>query len=34
MHATANFTAKRKDLQWRPARSFVMDFRARNFRLG
>ncbi|MGL5116901.1 MAG: ABC transporter substrate-binding protein, partial [Beijerinckiaceae bacterium] len=34
MHATANFTAKRKDIQWKPARSFVMDFRPRNFRVG
>lgn len=31
LHETANFTAKRRDLQWKPARSFVMDFQARNF---
>ncbi|MGL4439238.1 MAG: ABC transporter substrate-binding protein, partial [Bosea sp. (in: a-proteobacteria)] len=31
MHQTANFTAKRRNISWKPARSFVMDFRARNF---
>jgi len=31
VHQTANFTAKRRDLRWRPAQSFVMDFRASNF---
>ncbi len=34
MHETANFTAKRRDITWSPARSFVMDFRARNFAVG
>ncbi|NKC30652.1 ABC transporter substrate-binding protein [Falsiroseomonas selenitidurans] len=28
---TANFTGKRKDLPWQPAKSFVMDFSARNW---
>ena len=31
LHETANFTAKRRDVQWKPARSFVMDFQGRNF---
>jgi peptide/nickel transport system substrate-binding protein len=31
IHQTANFTAKRRGIAWRPAKSFVMDFRARNF---
>jgi peptide/nickel transport system substrate-binding protein len=31
VHQTANFTAKRKDIRWKPAKSFVMDFRGRNF---
>ncbi|CAN1519355.1 DdpA ABC-type dipeptide transport system, periplasmic component [Rhabdaerophilaceae bacterium] len=31
MHQTANFTAKRRNIAWKPAKSFVMDFRARNF---
>jgi peptide/nickel transport system substrate-binding protein len=31
IHQTANFTAKRRDMRWRPAQSFVMDFRADNF---
>jgi peptide/nickel transport system substrate-binding protein len=31
LHATANFTAARRDTIWQPAHSFVMDFRARNF---
>jgi peptide/nickel transport system substrate-binding protein len=30
LHQTATFTAKRKDIRWRAAQSFVMDFRARN----
>jgi peptide/nickel transport system substrate-binding protein len=34
LHQTANFTGKRRDIRWRPARSFVMDFQARNFRMG
>ncbi|WP_368415888.1 ABC transporter substrate-binding protein [Falsiroseomonas sp.] len=34
IHQTANFTAKRRDIRWRPAQSFVMDFRAANFALG
>ncbi len=31
LHETANFTAARRDTQWKPAKSFVMDFRSRNF---
>ncbi|WP_207478508.1 ABC transporter substrate-binding protein [Arenibaculum pallidiluteum] len=31
LHQTANFTAKRRDIQWRAAQSFVMDFRGRNW---
>jgi peptide/nickel transport system substrate-binding protein len=31
LHQTANFTAKRKDIQWKAAQSFVMDFSARNW---
>lgn len=34
LHETANFTAKRRDIHWKPARSFVMDFRFRNFTIG
>lgn len=34
LHQTANFTGKRRDIRWRPARSFVMDFQARNFAVG
>ncbi len=34
LHETANFTAARRDTQWSPAKSFVMDFRARNFKRG
>jgi peptide/nickel transport system substrate-binding protein len=30
LHQTANFTAKRRDIQWKAAQAFVMDFRARN----
>jgi peptide/nickel transport system substrate-binding protein len=33
IHQTANFTAKRRDMRWKPAQSFVMDFRADNFAL-
>lgn len=31
LHQTANFTAKRKAIQWKAAQSFVMDFRSRNW---
>lgn len=31
LHRNANFTAKRRDIRWRPAQSFVMDFRAHNW---
>jgi len=31
LHQTANFTAKRRDIQWKAAQAFVMDFRARNW---
>jgi peptide/nickel transport system substrate-binding protein len=31
LHQNATFTAKRKDLPWRVAQSFVMDFSARNW---
>ncbi len=31
VHQNANFTAKRRDYKWRPAQSFVMDFRASNW---
>ncbi len=31
LHETANFTAARRDTRWKPAKSFVMDFRSRNF---
>jgi peptide/nickel transport system substrate-binding protein len=31
LHETANFTGKRRDIRWKPAHSFVMDFRSRNF---
>jgi peptide/nickel transport system substrate-binding protein len=30
LHQTATFTAKRRDIRWRAAQSFLMDFRARN----
>jgi peptide/nickel transport system substrate-binding protein len=30
LHQTATFTAKRKDIRWRAAQSFLMDFRAHN----
>ncbi len=31
LHRNANFTAKRRDIAWRAAQSFVMDFRASNW---
>lgn len=31
LHQTVNFTAKRRDIQWKAAQSFVMDFSARNW---
>jgi peptide/nickel transport system substrate-binding protein len=31
LHQNATFTGKRKDVQWKPAPSFVMDLRAHNF---
>jgi peptide/nickel transport system substrate-binding protein len=31
LHQNANFTAKRRDIRWRAAQSFVMDFRASNW---
>jgi peptide/nickel transport system substrate-binding protein len=31
LHQTATFTAKRRDYKWRPAQSFVVDFRASNW---
>ena len=34
LHETANFTAARRDTAWKPAKSFVMDFRGRNFSRG
>ncbi len=34
LHHTANFTAKRRDIRWKSAQSFVMDFSARNFAIG
>ncbi|WP_439578036.1 ABC transporter substrate-binding protein [Elioraea sp.] len=30
LHQTATFTAKRKEIRWQAAQSFLMDFRARN----
>ncbi|MBI1775352.1 MAG: ABC transporter substrate-binding protein [Proteobacteria bacterium] len=32
LHQTATFTAKRKDIQWKVAPAFQVDFRAHNFR--
>jgi peptide/nickel transport system substrate-binding protein len=32
LHQAANFTAKRRDIQWRAARAWTMDFRASNLR--
>ncbi len=34
LNQTANFTAARRDTKWVPAKSFVMDFRSRNFSRG
>jgi peptide/nickel transport system substrate-binding protein len=31
LHRNASFTAKRADIQWAPAKSFVMDFRRHNW---
>ena len=31
LHRTVNFTAKRRDMGWKPGQSFGMDFRARNW---
>ena len=31
LHQNANFTAKRKDIKWRPSGSFVMDFGSANW---
>jgi len=31
VHEATNFTAARRDTTWLPAKSFVMDFRSRNF---
>jgi peptide/nickel transport system substrate-binding protein len=31
LHQSAAFTAKRKDIKWKPAPSFAMDFRPGNF---
>jgi peptide/nickel transport system substrate-binding protein len=31
LHQTANFTAKRRNLQWRAAQAFVMEFRSANW---
>ncbi|BBK35148.1 ABC transporter substrate-binding protein [Allostella sp. ATCC 35155] len=33
LHQTAVFTGKRKDIEWKPAPSFAMDFRSRNFKI-
>jgi peptide/nickel transport system substrate-binding protein len=33
IHQNATFTGKRKEVQWKPAPSFVMDLRAHNFRI-
>ena len=32
LHQAANFTAKRRDIQWRAAKAWTMDFRASNLR--
>ena len=32
LHQNATFTAKRKEIQWKAAPAFAMDFRADNFR--
>jgi peptide/nickel transport system substrate-binding protein len=31
LHQSVNLTAKRRDIQWKPAHGFIMDFRAGNF---
>jgi peptide/nickel transport system substrate-binding protein len=31
IHQNANFTAKRRDIGWRPSQSFFMDFSAANW---
>lgn len=31
LHQSANFTAKRKDIRWKPSQSFAMDFRVDNW---
>jgi peptide/nickel transport system substrate-binding protein len=31
LHQSVNLTAKRRDMPWQPAQSFVMDFRGRNW---
>jgi peptide/nickel transport system substrate-binding protein len=31
LHQNATFTGKRKDIKWKAAPSFAMDFRANNF---
>jgi ABC-type transport system substrate-binding protein len=31
IHQNATFTAKRRDYKWRPAQSFVVDFRSSNW---
>jgi peptide/nickel transport system substrate-binding protein len=33
LHQNATFTGKRKEVYWKPAPSFAMDFRAHNFRM-
>jgi peptide/nickel transport system substrate-binding protein len=33
IHQNATFTGKRKDVQWKPAPSFVIDLRSTNFRI-
>ncbi|MDB5369244.1 MAG: transporter substrate-binding protein, partial [Roseomonas sp.] len=32
LHQTVNFTAKRRELPWKPGQSFGMDFRASNWK--
>ena len=34
LHQSALFTGKRKDIAWKPAPSFAMDFRATNLKFG
>jgi len=31
LHQNTNFTAKRRDIRWKPSQTFVMDFRAENW---